>query len=537
MDILVIRAIVAELQKPLTGSRIDKIVEEAGGSLTLHLRGKGINHHLLISANPAVPRMHLTSRQSIPTERPSPFQHFLKSRLTGGRIVSVLQEGIDRIVRVDIETGGPFEAKRISLIIELLGKSANMIAVDGEDIILACLRPTPPDEKHRGVLLGLRYVPPPPQSGIPFDKVEQPVPLGEIAGLSPALKKELLSLAGSEDPAALLEPVIELRNFTFQPVVYPADEAHKAVLSAIPLKSLGGRVFTSFPSMNEAADTFYAEKGITSRNIIENRLGQAIRRYLEKVRQTEAMVKQERASWVDAQSDMIRGQTLLAWKDKVPKRASAVELAGPDGAPLHIALDPDLSVTANAERYFKRCKKARRGVDACTERLGRLAAEVEYLEGMLTAVDTADDPRDLVIIEEELCREGYLKLKGTAKKGKKKEPSFQPRKIFLAEWEVWVGRSAGDNDNLLRHASADDLWFHAHGVPGSHVVIRNPNRREIPEDIIHQAAGLAARHSRARNEGKVDVVYCPRKFVRKPPGAKPGLVTISEFRTITVIPG
>lgn len=542
MDILVIKALIAELRPLLTNSRIDKVVEERDGAFRLFLRSRGCNRQLLICANPGAPRLYLSALPGVAAQHPSPLLQFLKSRITGGRITGISQDGIERVVRIGIESGGPFEARGISLFIELPGGSARIIVVDQDGIILSCQRPSSPDDSHRGIIPGLHYTPPLPRPGIPFDcpfdRISKPVPLHEISGLSPTLKKELIIRAGSEEPSAILNEITRLRGTidaaNFQPTVYPAEIGSKGVLSAIPLRMLGGRSCRSSASMSEAAEIFYTESAATSDHLLRERLIALLRRHNKKVQHAEATVLKELAAWEDATDDMLRGQTLLAWKAMVPKGASMVELSGPDEGLLSIALDPTLSVSANAERYFKRYKKSRRGVGACTERLKILAAEAEYVENMLTSVDTASDNSDILLIEEELRREGYLGKKTAPRKHGKKEPSFQPRTIKIGEWDIWIGRSAGDNDNLLRHAAPDDIWLHAHGFPGSHVIIRNPNRREIPADVLGQAATLAARHSRARNEGRVEVAYCARKFVRKPSGARPGLVTISEFRTATI---
>lgn len=540
MDILVISAIAAELSRLLTGSRIDKVIEETDGSFHFQLRGKGANFHLLVCANPSNPRIHLTARPPVPAERPSPFHQFLKSRLTGGRIALVAREGLDRIVRLRVETGGPFEAKSIDLIVELPGKGANMIAVDKEGTILACRRLISLTEGGRTVLPGLRYTPPPPPPGVPLDRLTEAVAIDRIAGLSPLLRKELSARADAGDTGDILEAaggfMAIIEGGASSPVVYPAGQGLKAVLSAIPLLSFSGRSSTHFDTMNEAADSFYQTQGTGSAplDILRANLRQGIAKQLEKLHRTEAVVRKELSAWEDSSQDLIRGKIILSWQGRIPRGASEVDLPGPDGADIRISLDPALSPPANAERYFKRYKKARRGVEACAERLRRLEQDIEYLELMLAAVDTADSPQDLHRIEEELRTEGYMKKKRGAPPSRKKEPAFQPRKEPIDGWEVWVGRSAGDNDALLRHSSPDDLWLHAHGVPGSHVIIRNPNHREIPEDVLFQAARFAARHSRARKEGKAEVIYCLRKFVKKPPAARPGLATVSRFDSITV---
>ncbi|MDH4099055.1 MAG: NFACT family protein [Nitrospirota bacterium] len=538
MDILVISVIVAELSRLITGSRIDKVVEEADGSFHFTLRGKGTNYRLLVCANPPHPRILLTNSSPVPIEKPSTFHQFLKSRLTGGRITRVAREGLDRIVRISVETGGPFEAKLIDLIIELPGKSANIIALDADGVILACRRTIPLTESGRGILPGLRYTPAAAPTGVPLDRLTEPISIERIAGLSPLLRKELTTRSGSKDEtmAAIKDFLAVLEGRECKPVIYPAEGGNKAVLSAIALLQFDDRHHLSFDSMNEAADSFYQTQttSATPLETLRSGLRQKMSKQREKVRRTEAVVRRELSAWEGSSLDLVKGQTILTWQGRIPKGVETVDLPGPDGDNISIALDPALSFPANAERYFKRYKKAKRGMETCAERLDKLSQDTEYLELMLAAIDTADTSSDLRRIEEELQTEGYMKKPAATSQSRKKEPAFQPRKEQIEGWEVWVGRSAGDNDELLRHASPDDLWFHAHGVPGSHVIIRNPNRSEIPQEVIHRAARFAARHSKARNEGKVEVIYCLRKFVRKPPGARPGLVTVSPFDSITV---
>ncbi len=302
----------------------------------------------------------------------------------------------------------------------------------------------------------------------------------------------------------------------------------------------------------------------------------AVRRYAKRV---ERKLEGLRADLADARKagEWRRfGETLLAYARQVPARATSVSLPDP-GDPtrtLEIPLDPNAAAPANAARYFKRAAKGERGQRDVPPRITAVERELVEVRAKLAAHASAtdDDTRDAAMLELErllfllgvtvreqvkapppLTRRelGLPAPTAAARPGAPTTPARPaPRKGELPAkltpwrfrtregWDVLIGRTSEGNDHLTVHmARPEDYWFHAHGCPGSHVVLRRgkgPN--EPSKATLDEVASWAAYHSKARTAGKVPVNWTLKKYVRKPRGAKAGLVYIEREKTILVRP-
>jgi predicted ribosome quality control (RQC) complex YloA/Tae2 family protein len=232
------------------------------------------------------------------------------------------------------------------------------------------------------------------------------------------------------------------------------------------------------------------------------------------------------------------GDLVLANLNTLKKGMEHAELRGYDGKTVSVRLDPKRSPGQNAEWYFKKYKKAKAGRDIIVDRLQQANDGVFYLKSMRAKLDQAEDQNDFIDIRAELVDKGYL-TGGREKQGKALTEGASPvyRKIVFQGWEILVGKSAAGNDYItMKIARSDDLWFHAEGLPGSHVLVRNPRNEDIPPEVQLKAAALAAFYSKGRSSGKVSVTYTRAGLVRKPKGAKPGLVTLAERKSVMVRP-
>ncbi|HUI45528.1 MAG TPA: NFACT family protein [Nitrospirota bacterium] len=232
-----------------------------------------------------------------------------------------------------------------------------------------------------------------------------------------------------------------------------------------------------------------------------------------------------------------KGELILSHLQKLKQGIEDAVLTGYDGIAVLIPMDPRRTPTKNAELYFKKYKKAKTGMPLITERLGETEERISWLRAMSIQVENAADIDSLNLLRSALVeRSPTEKGRGTRKQAS--SAALNGIRVFIFQgWEILVGRNANGNDRLTtRLARADDLWLHAEGQPGSHVLIRNPRKTEIPLDILVKAASLAAFYSKGRSASKVSVTYAEARFVRKPKGAKPGLVTLSRRKTIMVEP-
>jgi predicted ribosome quality control (RQC) complex YloA/Tae2 family protein len=208
-----------------------------------------------------------------------------------------------------------------------------------------------------------------------------------------------------------------------------------------------------------------------------------------------------------------------------------------EGAPMiQIEVDENRSLQDEAAHRFRQYTKAKRAAEEIAGRLNQIDRDVAALEARLQQLQAIIDSRDQVALE------SFEKPAPAPKHPEKKSSRTQKitgvrRYLSTDGYEILVGRAARDNDNLtFRIAQPNDLWMHTGDYPGSHVVVRNPTRKEIPQRTIIEAAQLAGRFSQASEDSKVVVHYTERKFLSKPKGAAPGLVRLSRFRSITVEP-
>jgi predicted ribosome quality control (RQC) complex YloA/Tae2 family protein len=360
------------------------------------------------------------------------------------------------------------------LLFELFGSSANLVLVDPSSTILAVYNPVPPSEEAARPLL----------SGLVYSAPEKP------------------------------------RNTDFQ-------------------KSDLASGFHAGPSPNRSAEQYY-ERLIEQRHIttLRTELISRIRKDLAKTLRLISALSGDLQSADRVEEYRQAGDLVLAHLKELRTGMEQADLVGYDGSTVAVILDPKRSPSGNAELYFKKYKKARTGRDIIAARLRRSSDEASYLKSLLNDIEQAQDVDALMSIRSELVAKGRLEKKPVLHK-KMSQGTASPaiRKIIFNGWEILVGKSAAGNDHLtMKIARPDDLWLHAEGMPGSHVIVRNPNAGIIPPDVLVKAAALAAFHSKGRNAGKVPVTYTRAGLVKKPKGAKPGLVMLQERKSLMVMP-
>ena len=360
------------------------------------------------------------------------------------------------------------------LLFELFGSSANLVLVDPSSTILAVYNQVPPSEEAARPLL----------SGLVYSAPEKPHNTG--------FKKS--------DPAS---------------------------------------GFNAGPSPNRSAEQYY-EHLIEQRHIttLRTELISRIRKDLAKTLRLISALSGDLQSADRVEEYRQAGDLVLAHLKELRTGMERADLVGYDGSTVAVILDPKRSPSGNAELYFKKYKKARMGRDIIAARLHRSTDEASYLESLLNDIEQAQDVDALMSIRSKLVAQGRLGQKQILHK-KMRQGTVSPaiRKIIFNGWEILVGKSAAGNDHLtMKIARPDDLWLHAEGMPGSHVIVRNPNAGVIPPDVLVKAAALAAFHSKGRNAGKVPVTYTRAGLVKKPKGAKPGLVMLQERKSLMVRP-
>jgi predicted ribosome quality control (RQC) complex YloA/Tae2 family protein len=556
---------VREEVEPLVGGRAQKVVFPDDSSVALELftpaRGRST---LLLSAHPETGRVQLVSR--LPArglERDTPFALVLRKHLRNARLRAVRQPRLERVLELEWESRDDAERLHgVLLIVEAMGRRSNLVLVGEDGSILDAIRRSPPSRNpRRPVLPHLRYDPPPPQDRLLPEQVSadelafgarsRSGPLARylsdrLAGLSPLAGRELAfratGSAGTEVQAVGdWQPVVRTIVDFFTPLTTRAWQPSLAVspLEAAPyrLEHLASGGLEAFDSMSEALSAYYerfasapVQRGdplAAERKMLLATIDRA-RRATER----RARALEQQLATGQEQRDPLRraGELLLAYQTEVPPSAPSVQLDG-----MSIDLDPDKTAVENAQAYFERYRKAREALERVPPLVEEAQRQREYLDELQALVAVAEEMGAIRALRREVAEAVGERRSPSAKQ----RPSSPYRRISLDEgWEALVGTSAGGNAAVTFDvAGPDDVWLHARGVPGAHVILRRAGpRADPPAQILERAAQLAAYHSGARSSARVEVDAAPRRYVRKIPSAPPGLVRYTNERTLRVEP-
>lgn len=550
MDGLALGAVIAECQ-PLVGGKVDKVQQPEKDLLLFSLRTNNGTQRLLVCTHPENGRIQLTSRSfDNPMNAPA-FCMLLRRRLVGGRICSIRQFGADRVCEMIVLARNElFDEVSLRLIVELTGKHANLLLLEPGGAIVDCLRRVSAlGDTTRILLPGFAYESIPAQDKLnPFSASKEEVTRAFLApesarslittfdGISKQSALALISAAPSGDALFLL--LQNLKNGVYAPCLAQNDAGEP--VAALPFLPNGMYAHVEpFPTMCEALDRYYADRdlfvrirrhGAALRHTVSSALSRAQNKYaafLETINQADAY-------------DVARqnGELLLANLHRVTPGQSELIVddyfANPP-ARRTISLDPALSAQENAKRYFKLYRKGKLGKAYAEAQIEGLANEIAYLEGQLENIEKCETPYELNEIKEELIRERYLRpdLTRAAKPANKRSA---PMKFVSSEGiTIFVGKNNRQNDALtLQTAHSDNLWLHAKNTPGSHVLLDYIG--EPPEATLKEAAMLAAYYSQGKASSNVPVDYTLRKYVKKPSGARPGMVIYTTNRTLYVTP-
>jgi predicted ribosome quality control (RQC) complex YloA/Tae2 family protein len=290
-------------------------------------------------------------------------------------------------------------------------------------------------------------------------------------------------------------------------------------------------------SANRKAEILYQQLREQKRlSSLRRELSSVVRRALSKAERMIVALSQDLDSANRAGEYKQAGDLVLANLVSLRTGMEHVDLTGYDGRTIALRLDPKISPSRNADRFFKKYKKAKTGHTIIRQRLQRAEKEAFLLKSLRERLSEAGNESDFAAIRSTLAAEEYIKVNGK-KKAHTGTASPGYRTIMFNSWEILVGKGATGNDYLTtKIARSDDLWLHAEGMPGSHVLVKNPGKAEIPAEVLLKAAALAAYYSKGKKEGKVSVTYTRAGLVKKPKGAKPGLVTLTERKSIMVRP-
>ncbi len=572
-DGITISALVSEIKKKTLGGRIDKIYQPESDEIVLNIRSLGSAYKLILSANPSHPRLFFTQKQHNNPQNPPLFCMVLRKHLQSGKIIDITQPGFERIVNIYVESlneMGDYSVKK--LVLEIMGRHSNLILTDENDMVLDCAKHITHDKSSvREVLPGKKYELPPSQNKLDTlaltkdnfmetakkspDKKLQALIYTNFTGISPQSADEICYRSGldssntvSQTTDMQLERLYTefdnicslIKNEQWQPEIAYDDGSKILDFAPYKIERFALLKKQCFDSMSPLIEFYYAQKDFTYRmNQKTQDLKHLISSNIERCSRKKEIQQHTLKDIANRDIYQLYGELLTANIYSIKKGMTSVSLPNyysENMEEIEIPLDSSLTPTENAQKYFKRYNKEKRTFAALQNQIAQNNSELEYLESVLTSVANCTDEQDIKDIREELKEQGYIK-KIKQKKGMKSSKQSAPMHFLSCDgFHIYVGKNNKQNDELtLRIAKTNDIWLHTKNIPGSHVIIVTEGK-PVPDSTLSQAAMLAAYYSKGQISSLVPVDYTEKRNVKKPGGAKPGLVIYSTNQTTYITP-
>ena len=574
LDAICLTAVAQEIRTAVLNGRIDKIHQPGRDEVVLAVRGMQGSCKLFLSANPSHPRAQLTEISRENPDKPPMFCMLLRKHLTGARILDLVQPPMERVLRLVMEATDELgDRVERQLVLETMGRHSNLILLDREGRIIDCLRRVDADmSAKRQVLPGLFYHLPPAQEKLDLMQMDRQeleralaaAPeetqadkwlLDTFGGLSPLISRELAHQAGGRTDIRLhqlgetgrsglldgLEQLLEdVRSNNFTPTLIKREN-RLSDFTFMPVGQYEGAAqVTTVDSFCTLLDEFYATRETQER---VRQQGQDMLRTLTNARDRTArkiaLQEQELQATLDRELLRQKGDIITSNLHAMSKgmaRLKAFNFYDPEGGEIEIELDPLLTPQQNAAKYYKEYNKAKTAQQMLTQQLEKGRRELDYLNSVLESVAWAEGERDLQEIRQELVESGYLRRASKAKGREKKAVSKPMEYLSSTGMRISVGKNNTQNDLLTtKMAYKSDIWLHTQKIHGSHVILWTGGE-EPDVQSLNEAACLAAWYSQGRDSDRVPVDYTPVKFVKKPAGAKPGMVVYTTYQTAWVKP-
>ena len=548
-------AVVHELDQTLATGRVAKVNQPYPAELIMTIRAHRHNYSLLLSANPTYPRMQITQIAYQNPAVPSNFAMTMRKYLEGAILESIEQVDNDRIIKMNFKTRDELgDQQRLVLVIEIMARHSNVSLVNEKNHkIIDTIKHVGSDQNRVRLLLpGATFVMPPKQDKVnPYlpnqiytDLVRKDLDENELAkqlqaryqGLGRQSAQELArELQASSDLPTTYHTF--LRQFENpDPVIYDDNNGKRQFAAFLP-SNIKEEQLTHYDTLSVMLDAFYAQKAERDRSKeLAGQVLKVLHNELKKDRRKVKKLKQQLEDAAKADYYRIRGEILTTYLGKLTAGMTEITLPNfyDDNKPLKIKLDPELSPSRNAKKYFTKYDKLKTSVDYVKEQLKLANDEINYLANIESQIDLAS-PADIQEIRLELQQQGYIKQKRQKSKKRRKVRVSKPEEFHTSNGTtVLVGKNNLQNDRLsFKIANKNDIWLHVKDIPGSHVIIRDS---DPDEQTLLEAAQLAAYFSKGRNSDNVPVDYLPAKRLHKPNGAKPGFVTFTGQKTLYVTP-
>lgn len=554
---------------PLIGSRVDKVYQPSREEIVVSLRTLHDGaKKLIFSANSMSARVNLTTAAFENPQQPPMLCMLLRKHLGGGRLSDIRQDGLERILYFDFEcTNEIGDAVTNTLIAEIMGRHSNIILVRDGRVIDSVKRVTDDISSVRRVLPNIEYETPPREDRLCLTECSADDVLAAIADSTERLSKKLTSVLEGVSPIFARECAYyatkdvdavccDLTDSAKDRLRFILGKAKKALdgdAEFTVVSELNGRkkdfcfinieqystgmLISHCSSANELLDSFFAAADKTERTKQRaHDLLKLLMNAYERVSRKLELQKKELAECGEREVFRVCGDLLNANIYRLEKGMTKVTLEDfYTGESREITLDARLTPAQNAQKYYTEYRKLDTAEKMLTDLIAKGQQELIYIDSVFDSVSRTDSEADLAEIRRELREQGYLR--GGVRADEKVKKLSEPLKFRSSDgFDILVGRNNRQNDQLtLKTAKATDIWLHTQGLAGSHVIIKTEGK-EVPEQTLFEAAMLAAYHSKGRESSQVPVDYTAVKFVKKPAGAKPGMVIFTNNRTLFVAP-
>ncbi len=569
LDGIVISNLVYELNHTLQNARISKIAQPESDELLFTCKGPNGNHRLAISASASLPFVYLTQEN-----KPSPLQAptfcmVLRKHIANGKILRIYQPGMERIIHFEVEHLNELgDLCKKTLIVELMGKHSNIIFCNENGTIIDSIkRISSATSSVREVLPGREYFITTTQGekanpleisreDIANILKEKPLTISKalytsFTGISPLIANEIAYRAGFDGDAAVASlEESELLHLSNHFVWFMDDiKEHKYLpnivrngkepidYSSIALTMYENYEASEFTTISEVLENYYAEKNVYSRirqksvdlrKIVSTALERNVKKYDLQLKQQKDAAKKDKYK--------LYGELLQAYGYGIASGAKFAEVENyyDNNALIKIPLDETLSALDNSKKYFEKYGKLKRTSEALENLIIETKSQIDHLESIQNALDIATSTDDLVQIKDELMEFGFIKKNRGSKKEKSKSKPFHYRSS--SGYDIFVGKNNYQNDELsFKVATGNDWWFHAKGMPGSHVIVK-ANNEELSDHVFEEAGRLAGYYSKGRDNEKVEIDYLQKKNLKKPSGAAPGFVVYYTNYSLVIEP-
>ncbi|MBQ6999334.1 MAG: NFACT family protein [Clostridia bacterium] len=573
MDSITVRALTMELNELLSGGRIDKIYQPERGEIIIGVRSNGVNYKLLLCANPSFPRVHITETKAENPASPPMLCMLLRKHLSAGKILKVYQHSFERVIKIDIESRDELgELSVKTLIAEIMGKHSNIILVDQNGKIIDSIYHVDITVSSvRQILPGLMYENPPSQGkasplaasaedvaqNLDDDSEAARSLVNKYMGISPLAAREIVYRAtGSAEvvipkgeisvkekiAVSFCEVFDKVKSAEFVPQLILNTE-NKSLMDFSPLninqyENMAKSV--TFETMSEAVERFFVGKA-TAASLKQKSadLTKVVSINLDRCRkklqiENETIAKAEKREKYKVYGDLLMANLYMI--ERGAKQVTLDNFYSEQGEQITIPLKEDQTAAQNAQRYYARYNKEKTAYTQTVKQREINLAEIDYLESVAEAISKSETGDEIKQIRDELAEQGYVRLRGIQKRKKEDKPT--PMHFISSDgYDIYVGKNNKQNDYVtLKLSRPTDIWLHTKEIHGSHVLVKTDDAMTVPDRTYEEAGILAAYYSRGRGSASVPVDYTEVYNVKKPSGAKPGMVIYVDYSTMYVTP-